>query len=138
MTTGESLLTKIAVEFNMTHGSAYSIDHNDLGYMKVCSRWVPRQFSDDQKRARQTIFQEHLDRHAREGDAFLYRIVTGDESWDTIMNQRVRNHRCSGSTRRLRPTKIQDAGFRLESHADHLLGCQWPYIWCTSRKRVKL
>jgi histone-lysine N-methyltransferase SETMAR len=37
--------------------------------------------SDDHKRARQTICQEHLDRHAREGDAFLHRTVTGDESW---------------------------------------------------------
>jgi hypothetical protein len=27
------------------------------------------------------ICQEHLDRHAREVDAFLHRIVTGDESW---------------------------------------------------------
>ena len=41
----------------------------------------PRQLSDDHKRARQTICQEHLDRDAREGDAFLHRIVTGDESW---------------------------------------------------------
>jgi len=47
----------------------------------LCSRWVPRQLSDDYNRARQTIFQEHLDRHAREGDALLHRIVTGDESW---------------------------------------------------------
>jgi len=29
---------------------------------------------------RQTICREHLDCHAREGDAFLHRIVTGDES----------------------------------------------------------
>ena len=73
-------IDEIAVEFNMTYGSAYSIDHNDLGYRKVCSRWVPRQLSNDQKRARQTICQEHLDRHAREGDTFLHRTVTGDES----------------------------------------------------------
>jgi hypothetical protein len=72
-------IDEIAVEFNMSHGSAYSIVHDDLGYRKLCSRWVPR--PDDHKRARQTICQEHLDRHAREGDAFLHRIVTGDESW---------------------------------------------------------
>jgi len=71
---------EIDVEFNMSHGSAYHIVHDDLGYRKVCSRWVPRQLSDDHKQARQTICQEHLDRHARE-DAFLHRIVTGNESW---------------------------------------------------------
>jgi transposase len=65
-------IDEIAVEFNMSHSSAYSIVHNDLGYRKVCSRWVPRKLSDDHKHARQTICQEHLDRHAREGDAFLH------------------------------------------------------------------
>ena len=65
----------------MSHGSAYIIVHDDLGYRKVCSRWVPRQLSDDHKCAWQMICQEHLDRHVREGDAFLHRTVTGDESW---------------------------------------------------------
>ena len=46
----------------------------------MCSRWVPRQLSDDHKRAWQTICQEHLDSHDRERDAFLHRIVKGDES----------------------------------------------------------
>jgi hypothetical protein len=74
-------IDEIAVEFNMSYGSAYNIVHNDLGYRKVCSRWVARQLSDDHKRAQQTISQEHLDHHAGEGDAFLHRTVTGDESW---------------------------------------------------------
>jgi len=32
-------IDEIAVEFNTSHGSAYNIVHNDLGYRKVCSRW---------------------------------------------------------------------------------------------------
>ena len=59
----------------------YNIVHDDLEYRKVCSRWVPRQLSDDHKCARQTICQENLDHHACEGDVFLHRIVTGDKSW---------------------------------------------------------
>ena len=74
-------IDEIAVVFNMSHGSAYNNVHNDLGYRKVCSRMVPKHLSDDHKHAWRTICQEHLDRHAREGDAFLHRIVTGDESW---------------------------------------------------------
>jgi len=74
-------IDETAAEFNMSHGSVYSIVHDDLGYRKVCSRWVPRQLSDVHKHAQQTIYQEHLDPHACEGDAFLHRIVTGDESW---------------------------------------------------------
>ena len=74
-------IDEIAVQFNVSHSSAYSIVHDDLRYRKVCSRWVPRQWSDDHKRAQQTICQEHLDCHAHKGDAFLHQIVTGDESW---------------------------------------------------------
>ena len=69
------IIDEIAVAFNTSHGCAYNIVHNDLGCMKVCSRWVPRQFSDDHEHAWQTNCQEHLDRHSREEDA------TGDESW---------------------------------------------------------
>jgi transposase len=74
-------IDETAIEFNVSHGSVYNIVHNDLGYRKVCSRWVPRQLSDDHKRARQTICQEHLDHSTREVEAFLHRIVTGDKSW---------------------------------------------------------
>jgi len=31
-------IDEIAVEFKMSHGSAYNIVHDDLGYMKVCGR----------------------------------------------------------------------------------------------------
>jgi len=45
MTTGESLtIDETAVELNMSHGSAYCIVHYDLGYSKMCSKSVPRQF----------------------------------------------------------------------------------------------
>jgi hypothetical protein len=74
-------IDEIAVKLNMSHGYAYNIIHDDLGYRKVCSRWVPRQLSDDHKSARQSICQEYLDHHAHAGDVFLHRIVIGDESW---------------------------------------------------------
>jgi transposase len=50
-------IDEIALAFNMSHSSAFITVHNDLGYRKVCSRWVPRQLSHDHKRARQTICQ---------------------------------------------------------------------------------
>jgi transposase len=45
-------IDEIALAFNMSHGSVYNVVHNDLGYRKVCSRWVPRQLSDGHKHAR--------------------------------------------------------------------------------------
>jgi len=74
-------IDEIAVELNMSHSSGYNIVHDDLGYRKVCSRWVLRQLSDDHKCAWQMICQKNLDHHACKGDAFLHRIVIGDESW---------------------------------------------------------
>jgi hypothetical protein len=73
-------IEEIAVELNMSHGSAHDSVHDDVRYRKVCSRWVPRQLSGDEKRARQMNCREHLARHAPEFDAFLHRIVTGDLS----------------------------------------------------------
>jgi transposase len=67
-------IDETAVELNMSYSCAYNIVHEYLGCRKVCSRWVPRQLSSDHKRAWQMICQEHLDRHAREGDAFLRQL----------------------------------------------------------------
>ena len=123
------IIDEIAVEFNVSHGSAYSIVHDDLRYRKVCSTWVPRQLSNDHKRAQQTNCQEHLDRHAHEGDDFLHRFVTGDESW--VYHYEPESKRQSMQWKHpviSSQQKIQDTGFRWKSHADHLLGCQWPYI----------
>ena len=66
------IIDEIAVEFNMSHGCAHNIVHDDLGCRKVCSRWVSRQLSNDHKHARPTICRERLDLHVREGVAFLH------------------------------------------------------------------
>ena len=52
-----------------------------LGYRKVCARRVPRLLTEDHKVQRKAITSELLQRHRHEGDDFLLRIVTGDESW---------------------------------------------------------
>jgi hypothetical protein len=129
---------EIAIEFNMSHSSEYIIAHYDLGYRKVCSRWVLRQLSDDHKRARQTICQEHLDCHAHGEEAFLHRTVKGDESWVY--------HYEPESKRQLmqwkHPSSPANKKFKTQaSAAKVMLTIFWdvsgPYR-CNSRKRVKL
>jgi hypothetical protein len=123
---------------NMSHSSAYNIIPDDPGYRKVYSRWVPRQFFNDQKRAWQTICQEHLDRHAWE-DAFLRRILTGDQSWMYHYEPESKRQLMQWKYP-LSPAnkKFKTQGFLWESHADHLLGCQWSYIGAVPGKRVNL
>ena len=52
-----------------------------LGYRKVSARWVPRQLTEEHKARRVSDCQQLLQRFREEGDDFLLKIVTGDETW---------------------------------------------------------
>ena len=52
-----------------------------LGYSKVCVRWVPRSLTERHKQQRKAICLELLARYEVECDDFLYTIVMGDETW---------------------------------------------------------
>lgn len=71
----------IASEVGISFGSAHTIITNDLGFRKVCARWVPRLLTENQKRNRMEVCQRHLNRYEAEGEGFLHRIVTCDETW---------------------------------------------------------
>jgi len=71
----------VANSLNISHGSAFTIMHDKLGFRKVCARWVPRELTEEHKRNRVEICQSLLTRYRDEGDTFLERIVTGDETW---------------------------------------------------------
>ena len=74
-------MDEIAAMINISHESAHSIITDHLGFRKICARWVPRLFTQNQKQWRMEICQRLLERYELEGDAFLHRIVTCDESW---------------------------------------------------------
>ena len=74
-------LNEIAASLNISHGSAHHIVHDVLQFHKVSARWVPRQLTPELKDRRIDACEELLRRFEREGDDFLARIVTGDETW---------------------------------------------------------
>jgi len=74
-------INEVANRLQINHGSAYEIIHNTLGFHKVCARWVPKQLTMLHKQTRLDICQQNLDRYDKESDAFLDRIMTGDETW---------------------------------------------------------
>lgn len=74
-------IDEIASEVSISHGSVSTIIHEQLGYRKVYARWVPRGLTPEMKEARVEACQENLNRFEKEGQAFLDRIVTTDESW---------------------------------------------------------
>lgn len=52
-----------------------------LKYRKLCARWVPKMLTDEHKKKRLGSALTFLTRYSDEGDEFLNRIVTGDETW---------------------------------------------------------
>jgi len=72
---------EIAAHLDMSHGSAHHIVHDVLQFHKVSARWVPRQLTAELKERSVDACQELLKRFEAEGDGFLGRTVTGDETW---------------------------------------------------------
>lgn len=55
--------------------------HKHLGVRKLCSRWIPHNLTDAQKKVRVKWCKEMLDRFNRGASHLVYNIVTGDETW---------------------------------------------------------
>lgn len=66
---------------NISVGSAHSVLVDHLKMRRVCARWVPRLLTDDQRAERVKICKALLRRAEREGESFLDKIVTVDETW---------------------------------------------------------
>ncbi|GFR68203.1 histone-lysine n-methyltransferase setmar-like protein [Elysia marginata] len=52
-----------------------------LGYKKVSARWVSRMLTDKMKMQRKTTYAELPKFYEEEGEKFIQRNDTGDESW---------------------------------------------------------
>jgi len=75
-------IEEIALQLlGISQGTTYSLVHDILGFHKVAVRWVPRHLTEDRKRNRQHICSSLLEQYNREGDNFLNRIITEDETW---------------------------------------------------------
>lgn len=72
---------EIASEVRISIGSAHTIICEHLGFRKISARWVPKLLTKNQKQARLEICERHLNRFRQEGEDFLRRIVTCDETW---------------------------------------------------------
>ena len=72
---------EITAHLGTSHRSAYHIVHYVLQFHKLSARWVPRQLTAELKERRVDVCQELLKCFEAEGDGFLGRIVTGDETW---------------------------------------------------------
>lgn len=71
----------ICHDMGLSYGTASRILTNELNMHKVCARWIPRLMSEENKIKRVSVSKKFLARFRREGDSFLDRIITTDETW---------------------------------------------------------
>lgn len=64
----------------------YEVVTDKLGYRKFCARWVPKLLTEVHKTKRMGSALNFLSRYDAEGEDFLKRIVTGDETWVAYVN----------------------------------------------------
>lgn len=75
------ILDDISASVNISHGSAYHNLHDVLGFFKVSAGSVPQQLTPELKQQRIDACEQLLWHIEQDGDAFLVRIVTRDETW---------------------------------------------------------
>lgn len=68
-------------ESEISYESVFQIVTDILEISKVSARWVPCLLSDDHKQHRLEISQRHFNRFQQEGEDFLIRIITCNETW---------------------------------------------------------
>ena len=65
-------------------GTVHTIIHENLNMRRLCSRWIPKMLLECQKAQRVESCWRFVQRFEREGEYFLCRIVTADETWISL------------------------------------------------------
>ena len=71
----------LADKLDLKRSTVHNVLKKDLKMKKVSARWVPQILKDEEKQQRVLCSTEFLSRYEREGDRFLRRIITIDETW---------------------------------------------------------
>jgi histone-lysine N-methyltransferase SETMAR len=80
-------ISELSEEFPQTSRTTfYRTVMDRFGYHKFCAWWEPKQLTDFHKIQRMESALTFLQRYWEEGDKFLDRIVTDDETWVQFMN----------------------------------------------------
>jgi hypothetical protein len=104
--------------------SIYHILTNSLGKRTVCAKWIPHVLNDDQRAMCVPLANTHLQRWRNEGNAFLDRILTDDESWVHSFDPQLKQQNAKWRDPSPRNKMAQQSGHS-ESHACHVLQPKW-------------
>ena len=73
-------IVTISAQFDISVGTVHTIIRKELKMQKICARFVPRVFSEDQKE-RRCLDSGEMDKLINSDPAVLDSLVTCDESW---------------------------------------------------------
>jgi histone-lysine N-methyltransferase SETMAR len=121
------MVDKTTKQLNISIGSSYSVVHDNLQFHKLCARWVPKELTDEHKHMNLDICSRHLACYREEGDNFLQRIVTGDETWVHHYQPETKRENAMEASVISRCKEIQDATIGRQVDVDHLLGFSRAY-----------
>ena len=79
-TDGRVSIQELADRFGVGKTTIDVILKERLKMNKVCARWIPRILTEENKTNRVSASRNFLDRYRKEGDGFLDRIITTDET----------------------------------------------------------
>ncbi|GFW65985.1 histone-lysine N-methyltransferase SETMAR [Trichonephila clavipes] len=92
-------ISTLALEFpNVGRTTLHKVVSEKLKFRKLCAHWVPRLLTEEHKLKRMTCALDFLDRYHKEGDQFLERIVTEDETWVSHITQSLNVSQWHGVT----------------------------------------
>ena len=75
-------ITSLSLHFPQISWSLlHEIVSDKLKFRKLCARWVPKMLMEEHRLKRQASALDFLTRYSEEGDNFLSRVITGDETW---------------------------------------------------------
>ena len=83
-------VSEVAAHLNISYGCAYAILHDDLGYRKVCAKWVPKELTVVHKQQRFEVATQFIRRYEELRPSSLdgmkkirvsWKEVTGNETW---------------------------------------------------------
>ncbi|XP_061190225.1 histone-lysine N-methyltransferase SETMAR-like [Saccostrea echinata] len=72
---------EISAVVGISTGTVHTILTEHLNMCRVSARWIPRLLSVNDKAKRVRLSRNFLRRHASEGDSFINKIITTDETW---------------------------------------------------------
>lgn len=75
-------ISELCTKYNSVgRATMHEIVTECLGFRKICARWVPKELTNNHKENRMMTSLDCLTRYEEDGDEFLDRIVTCDETW---------------------------------------------------------